>query len=369
MFKYKFCICGGGALGHIMACIISAKGYEVNVLTNHPSSWSHKICAVDLYGREYVGHLNVVSSNPKDVVSISDIILICLPGYLIDWELRRIKPYLKLNSVIGSIVSSTGFFITAINVLGNNSRLFGFQRVPYIARVHDYGNKVDLLGYKSHLNLAFYNIDAFSEYLDLFRLILDTKIDVLSHVLEAMLTNSNPILHPTRLYCLFRDYNEEIVYPREYLFYEDWDIPSSKLLIACDNEFQVLLSTLPVKQSVIPPLLDYYDSVDEESLTRKICSIQAFKGIKAPMKKFREGYIPDIQSRYFTEDIPYGLLLIKYFAQIQNIETPNIDIVLNWCQKIMHKNYLRNGFVIEDDKDVLNISCLNKFVIKRIIGY
>ena len=33
MHQYKFCICGGGALGHVMACMISSKGFEVNLLT------------------------------------------------------------------------------------------------------------------------------------------------------------------------------------------------------------------------------------------------------------------------------------------------------------------------------------------------
>lgn len=369
MNQYKFCICGGGALGHIMACMISARGYEVNLLTNHPSNWSKEILAQDLEGRKYVGHLNIISSEPKDVVSISDVILICLPGCLIDLELKKIKPYLKSNSVIGSIVSSTGFFITALSILGQNAKLFGFQRVPYIARIHEYGKQVDLLGYKKHLNLAFYNIQNSFVYQDLFESIVKTKIDILGHILEATLTNSNPILHPTRLYCLFKDYDEIIKYPHEFLFYEDWDLCSSKLLIACDTEFQNLLSTLPITKSVIPSLLDYYESDDEESLTRKICSIQAFKGIKAPMKKIGNEYIPDIESRYFTEDISYGLLLIKFFAQIQKVETPFIDLVLNWSQKIMHKYYICDGVLVDDSNDILNISCLNKDVIQEIIKY
>lgn len=369
MHQYKFCICGGGALGHVMACMISSKGFEVNLLTNHPSNWDKEIYAQDLEGRKYIGHLNVISSDPKEVIPISDIILICLPGYLIDSELKKIKPYLKADAVIGSIVSSTGFFITALTVLGHNAKLFGFQRVPYIARIHEYGKQVDLLGYKKHLNVAFYNIKNPLVYQNLFESIIKIEIDILKHILEVTLTNSNPILHPTRLYCLFKDYDGEMKYPREFLFYEDWDLCSSKLLIACDTEFQNLLSTLPITKSVIPPLLDYYESYDEESLTRKIRSIQAFKGIKAPMKKVENGYIPDIESRYFTEDISYGLLLIKFFAQIQSVKTPFIDLVLDWSQKIMHKRYICNDILINDSEDVLNISCLNRDIIQKIIKH
>ena len=74
-----------------------------------------------------------------------------------------------------------------------------------------------------------------------------------------------------------------------------------------DREFQQLLQVLPVREGSIPTILDYYESSDAASLTRKLRSIQAFKGILAPMKAVEGGFVPDFSSRYFTEDFPYGL--------------------------------------------------------------
>ena len=62
-------------------------------------------------------------------------------------------------------------------------------------------------------------------------------------------------------------------------------------MIDCDKEFHDILSALPVKIAQIPTILDYYDSYDAESLTQKIRSIEAFKGILAPMQKIDSGYI------------------------------------------------------------------------------
>ena len=45
----------------------------------------------------------------------------------------------------------------------------------------------------------------------------------------------------------------------------------------------------------------------------------------------------DASVRYFTEDIPYGLLLIKAFAELTETPTPAIDDVINWAQNIMGK--------------------------------
>lgn len=365
--NYSFCICGGGALGHIMISVLSSKGYDVNLLTNHPEKWENEIITTDLHGKVYNGRIKKISSDPKNVIPESDIVLLCLPGFLISSVISKIKPYLKKDYLLGCIVASTGFFITSISELGDKARLFAFQRVPYIARVEEYGKKSLLLGYKRSLNMAFYGIDN-SEYLkNMFFSILETEIMSLKNMFEATLTNSNPLLHPTRLYNIFKDFKEGVIYPDEIYFYEDWNDESSELLIACDNEFQKLLLSLPVSKNCIPSLLDYYESFDKSSLTQKISSIEAFKKIKAPMNKVDGGYVPDFSSRYFIEDIPYGLLLIKYISQIQEIQTPNIDKVIYWCQKVMAKSYIKDGKLICDSPDVKIISCLNDKVIKRLI--
>ena len=103
-----------------------------------------------------------------------------------------------------------------------------------------------------------------------------------------------------------------------------------------DEEFQKLLDVLPVTKGSIPTILDYYESTDAVSLTNKLQSIQAFKGLKSPMKKVEGGYIPDFGSRYFTEDFPYGLQIIKEQAKQHSVSTPIIDKILNWGMSLKH---------------------------------
>ena len=97
-----------------------------------------------------------------------------------------------------------------------------------------------------------------------------------------------------------------------------------------DREFFSLLSVLPVSPGSIPTILDYYESHDAASLTRKLRSIEAFKGIRSPMLQVAEGYVPDFQSRYFTEDFPYGLRIIQQQARRHHVATPVIDRVMDW---------------------------------------
>lgn len=337
----NICICGGGSLGHVIAGVAGSRGFNISILTRHPEKWHSSLQIKDCQGQTFVTRPASVTDNPAEVIPQADIIWLCLPGFAIEEELLHIRPFLKEGAYVGSVVSCTGFFFTAYRILGEKSQLFGFQRAPFIARVQHYGQSACLLGYKKELQVATYNILQPDFLQHTLQDMLGTPVRLLHHFLEASLTNSNPLLHPARLYALFHDWSEGKTYHEIPEFYNSWDNKSSELLMACDNEFQQILKKLPVPIEPIPPLLEYYESHDASSLTDKIRSIAAFKCIKAPMKETDGGYVPDFGSRYFTEDFPFGLLIIKSMAEILSIKTPHIDKILLWGQKMLHQEYLQ----------------------------
>lgn len=323
----KICICGGGSLGHVCAGVMaSQKDVQLNILSGHPERWQKIITVTDTEGKKYVAHLSRISSKPEEVVAGQDIILFCLPGYLIEKTLREIKPYVG-NAAVGTVVSSTGFFFFAHDIMGADAKLFGFQRVPFISRVVDYGRTANLLGYKSSLAVVLENIedgDTFRKELE--RLFI-TPVTLLNSFYEVALSNSNPILHTGRLYTMFHRRENE-VFDHNILFYKEWTDEASQMLIDMDAEFFQLLDKLGVRS--LPTLLDYYESTDAASLTKKISSIPAFQTITSPMKQVDGGWVAYFESRYFTEDFPYGLRWIKELLTNNNIEAPNIKNVFNW---------------------------------------
>ena len=325
----RLCICGGGSLGHVCAGVLSSQeDVQVNIFTQHPERWSNQIQVKDINERIFKGRLNVVSSNPEEAVKDCDIVLLCLPGYAIETTLKSIKPYVQ-DCVVGSIVCSTGFFFAAHKILGERQRLFGFQRVPYIARTEKYGQSANLLGYKPQLAIATENIERAEDFRVLVERLWSTPTKLLTSYYEVSLTNSNPILHTGRLYSMWKDWNGE-VFDHNILFYKEWTNEASQTLIDMDAEFMQLLAVLPVSKGAIPPLLEYYESTDAESLTRKISSIKAFQNITSPMKSVENGWIPDFESRYFTEDFPYGLKIIVDLAKEKNINCTYINKVFEW---------------------------------------
>ena len=62
-------------------------------------------------------------------------------------------------------------------------------------------------------------------------------------------------------------------------------------------------------------------------------------------------YYVDLSSRYFLADFPNGLCILKAIALILKIDTPTMDEVLFWYQKISNKEFYKNKN--ELGKDIL----------------
>lgn len=326
-------ICGGGALGHVIATWLSSRhDVKIQLLTGHPCEWNDTIRITEPGGMDLVGSLTCISDQPSEVIPQAEVILFCLPGFLIKRELELIKPFVGADAYVGSVFSSTGFFFEALQILPKTQPLWGFQRVPFISRVVKYGKEAVLLGYKDLLSVAVEHVGETERHV--FRSLLEEWFEVpvklLNNYYEASLTNSNPLLHTSRLYSMFGGSNEGRVYDRMILFYEEWTNDAAQLLIDMDREFFSLLSVLPVSEGFLPSILDYYESHDAASLAAKLSSIKGFKGITSPMILCEKGWLPDYSSRYFTEDFPFGLKYIWKLAHEKGVACPCIDKVYKW---------------------------------------
>lgn len=335
----KITICGGGNLGHVVAGFLSSQEeHQVSLLTTRPEAWISEIEVVDCRGKVFHGKLDQISAKASEVINGRDLVIVCLPGFAIHDVLTEIRPFLSSETLVGTVVSSTGFFFEAMKLLPDNQPLFGFQRVPFISRIIEYGHSAELKGYKESLSVAVEQTADKESVRSLLEELFCAPTKLLDSYYEVSLSNSNPLLHTARLYSLWKDWKPGISYDSNPGFYEEWTVETSELYIAMDKEFQILLKRIGVKDGAIPPVLQYYESDDAESLTKKISSISAFKGIASPMKTNGCGkYEPDFTSRYFTEDFPYGMRFIVEVAEKYQIEIPMIQHVYNWGMEMIHQ--------------------------------
>ena len=69
-----------------------------------------------------------------------------------------------------------------------------------------------------------------------------------------------------------------------------------------------------------------------------------FEGLVArsyvPHPTEKDQVVLNVKSRFFTEDIPYGLCVLKGIGELAGVQTPNIDKTIQWHQKFMDDDYV-----------------------------
>lgn len=317
-------ICGGGNIAHALVAVLSLTD-DVSVLTRRPELWSRTLEYRKGDGTLMRGRsLSVVTADPL-VVQEASLVIVAVPRFAIGDVLGRIGPSLHEGQVVAFIPAPSGLEKIAEDLKCNHGvDTIGFQRVPYIARILEYGHSVTISDDRAvHKTVMSSSMDGhiWDEY---FTSRFGGKIEHLSSFFAFTFSNANPLLHPARLMVLL----DKPQYDRMPLFYEEWTDESSELYVKSDAEMLSVMRKYPeidIDRDYESAFAHYgVKSVPE--LTLKIQSIPSFRGIQSPYKLCNGSYVPDLASRYFTEDVAYGTARIQRLAQKAGVETPTIDM-------------------------------------------
>lgn len=316
-------VVGAGNLGVACAVFMAAKGAQVTLYTRNSGRWPSVLLAEDFRGAVLSGEIHSVTANPQSAAD-ADLILFCVPGNVMLAKILELRPYMAEGLPIASIFSGDGFFFVAEKAMGSKWPVMGFQRVPVICRIKEPFRSVSILGYRQELSLAGRSVDNLSWWRAFFEDVFGTKTKILENYLDAAYANGNVVLHPARLMSLVAQIEAKGRLGSRSLFYEEWDDCASSWAVRLDEEVRAVATA---KGAHIMPILEYYESVDEAGLTRKIRSIPAFKGIKSPITN--DGLI-DCASRYVQADVHIALANIAKEAR-------NAGIVCPYAVKILEK--------------------------------
>ncbi len=348
----KITIVGGGNIGTQFAVHCSEKKHDVVVYTSKPEVFSRHLNIIDADDKTiHEGDIAFATNNPELAFRDADLILVTMPSPMMKSIAEIIYAHTDKESIIGIVPGNGGSECAFGKCISRGNVFFGIERVPAIARLVKKGQTVKSTGYRDELHVSALPIANVKKCAEMISGIFDMPCKVIPSFLNLTMTPSNPILHTTRLRTIFSDWNPEITYDFVPLFYEEWDDASSELLIACDNEVQEICRALPEFQlNYVKSLRVHYESPTVEAMTKKISSIQAFKGIVTPTVEIDGRLIPDLHSRYFTADFSYGLKIIKQVADFAEVKTPNIDATMNWYKKIAveKKEFRYEDFGITD---------------------
>ncbi|MEJ2252670.1 MAG: NAD/NADP octopine/nopaline dehydrogenase family protein [Candidatus Lokiarchaeota archaeon] len=207
-------------------------------------------------------------------------------------------------------------------------------------------NKVQILKIKNSLNFT-----AFPENHTFF--IYDTLKDVFPQLnakkdyLQETLHNIGMLLHPTitlfNTGCL--DNGKMFKYYKEGATRQ-----ICKVIEQLQFEINMIFQYLSIEPINFCQWAQQSYGVKGNNIYHTIQRIESYSEISSPQS---------LITRYFTEDIPTGLVPISSLAKSLDIETPTIDSIIQLSSVICNRNFFKEGRTI----DKLN---LNMFIQKRL---
>lgn len=372
------CIVGAGNEGHYHAAFIGRfDDIKVNILTSKPEGFCEYIESLNVQSGVITrGKINQVSSIVDDVIPESDLIIFAVPSNVYQLYLPQIYSVITEGTILGFVPGTGGVeFMVRDYIVKKHCPIFGSQRVPSGTKVDIRGKRVNALDQRRDIRIASIPSSINSDVCKFYGEVFDIKTIQLPNYLAVTFTPSNPILHTSRLYGLFHDYTPGQEWDHMLSFYKEWSDLSSEVLLGCNSELQQcckLLSEFDL--SGVASLVDHYEiygmsgNSDVERMTNKIRSLIYMKD-NAPMRQIENGnYVPNLSTRYFTEDFPYGLAILRDFCDVCNVKTPFMDKVLGWFDHICDAHLFKDGKLEGEGAKCLplphnyGISCKNELV-------
>lgn len=368
----KITIVGGGSSAHTVAPLLANLGFRVTILTSKPALWK-KTLKVEFQSENgdvkkiVEGNIHLATNDEKIALKDAEIILLCMPVSQYFKVLLRIGEHIPKDKEvwIGSIYGQCGvnWMYNEIKEKFSLDKLvyFSYGLIPWICRTKEYGSVGITYGAKS-INI----VSVFPKYKfnklnsDLFEKIsLEgegiSKTYQANNFLSLTLSVDNQIIHTSRMYGLYLKNKqgwktlEEVPY-----FYKEFDESSANILKMLDADYEKIrqkIKELNPTES-FEHMLNYLDlerftnNSSNENIKESFVQSKTLGLIKTPVMKEGERYVLDKNSRFFTDDIFYGIAIVKWLADKYKIDVPMINELLNWSQNYLDLDLLKN--------DVLN---------------
>lgn len=364
-------ICGGGNAGHALS-VVASQTFDGDVKwlvgSNDKADLLHSsACNGGLVSSGVIngraGRLRLVSSDPAEVVSDADIVVIAVPAYAHKIVLAQVAPFLKDEVIVGCAPSRSGFEFEACSLISDlapagRRTIFGLQTLPWSTRVVTPGSEVNFGAVKANVLMASLPAEAAPSLGELLSRLFDITITPTAGFLNLTLGNPGQHIHPGLMHGHFGSWNGETFAPEAVpMFYADASETVSASVVGLSDDTLAVARALEAASdgrldlSGVPSVLEWlrmsYPAQTADTSTVSSCfTTGPLLHRKAPTKPADDGLLqPEFDYRYLTEDVPYGLVVTRAIAELASVPTPTIDRVIDWTERMIGVEYLTDGKV------------------------
>jgi len=250
--------------------------------------------------------------------------------------------------------------------------------VPFICKIVNYGKDINLIGPKKYLYISSYPVERVHYVCNAISLCYYIPAIPIPSFLNLTLCPSNQIIHPGRVTGFFDQFpekcNKVLKFKDVPLLYEGLDQRSADEIQALDHEIQAIKKAIVTKypqvnlDQVMPiqeRICTMYDGQisDKSSLKRIFNTNIGYSRVPFPMIPVEGQDLKNtpkdevlvhlnLKARFFWEDLPYGLVILKDIGNIVGVDTPNVTRNIIFHQRHMPVKYV-NEQTGEFNRDVL----------------
>ena len=216
--KLVVTIIGGGNSGHVTCALLkeNLKGnVVVQLLTTVPEMFEDKRITCEFpNGATQTGSIDVVSSDPEEVIPQSDVVLWTGPVNRTKAVFERLNGLFDVKkTAVGTIFAQGLSHLVAYRVFGPKVRFFALRNIPWLCRTITKGKRCAIVGPKTSIEANVVNLDE-SFLKDVIEPMFVTQhVGVWEPVIEQMpdfcpivFNPANQIIHPARYYGMFKNF-------------------------------------------------------------------------------------------------------------------------------------------------------------------
>lgn len=202
--------------------------------------------------------------------------------------------------------------------------------LPYACRIQGPGEVHIYLKLKSGLFIASLPASNNHEIYNLFSSVYPDST-LYENVFQTILQNGNNVIHPAiSLLNVGR-----IESPEDFLFYEQGVTPAGgRLMKALDDERMAIAQAIGVSILSEPETGVVQGYMTENNYDTGYSKAPGFKGIVAQTQ---------IDYRYFTEDVGFGLVLLSDLATVVDVKTPVMDAIIQIVSVLLERDFKKEA--------------------------
>jgi len=337
-------VIGAGSGGRAFAAYISSKGFPVSLYNRSYSRISSIIRKGGIKAQgalEGFFPLELITQNLKLAIKDADVIMVVIPASAHKSIAKKLSSLLSNNQII---ILNPGRTFGSVEVKGiidkknrkNFNKIGETQTLLFTSRELA-GNEVNIITIKDTVNFSTFPGNFTYLVYDKLKDVFPQLIPV-DNYLEVTLNNIGMLLHPaiSLLNAGMMDFG------KKFKFYKEGATPRvCEVLENIELELNEIFLRLGLKQLRYHKWVKKSYGVNTDKIYESIQNVEAYKNINAPDK---------LITRYFTEDVPTGLVPVASLAMFLNVPTPTINSIIHLSSILCGEDFKKTGRTLQNLK-------------------